>query len=204
MSTSTPFPMPLLTIYVFELFPQFKLSVSLTIAPGERTRGDGGNHRHPSHRSDWTCRVCSVDLSICVNLNICRLQCVDLSICLNICVDLSICVNMCVNIYLNICVNLNICRLQCVDLNICRLQCVDLSICVNICVNLNICRVQCGFEYFSPGDFKEVAQLKGDLVLLTVACSQPEYASRSHKFVVLVFSPSTNISQHNPSHYIFW
>ena len=48
----------------------------------------------------------------------------------------------------------------------------------------------CGFEYLSPGDFKEVAQLKGDLVLLTVACSQPEYASRSHKFVVFLFSPS--------------
>ena len=48
VSTSSPFPMPLLTICAFELFPQFNLFVSQwagnDIPPGERTRGDGGNH----------------------------------------------------------------------------------------------------------------------------------------------------------------
>ena len=29
-----------------------------------------------------------------------------------------------------------------------------------------------------PGNFKGAVQLKGDLVLLTVACGQPEYAAR--------------------------
>ena len=47
-SISTPFPMSLLTIYVFELFPQFKLFVSQRagneVPLGERARGDGGNH----------------------------------------------------------------------------------------------------------------------------------------------------------------
>ena len=67
-STSSPFPMPRLTIFN-HLSCLFLLHFPNDLWAGERTRGDGGNHRHSSDWWDWTWVL---KFSKCINLNVTR------------------------------------------------------------------------------------------------------------------------------------